>query len=63
MGESKKRGGLGFRDLESFNNAMLAKHIWRMQTYPDSLVSKIMREKYIKKMVIYWRHNLAIIHL
>lgn len=48
MSESKKGGGLGFRDLESFNKAILAKQIWRMQNNPDSLVTKIMKEKYFK---------------
>lgn len=48
MGESKNWGGLGFRDLESFNKAMLAKQIWRMLTNPDTLVAKMMRQKYYK---------------
>lgn len=48
IGESKKRGGLGFRDLESFNKAMLAKQIQRMHNNSDSVVAKIRREKYFK---------------
>lgn len=46
MGESKRRGGLGFRDLESFNKAIFAKHIWRIQTNPNSIVAKIMKKRY-----------------
>lgn len=46
MGKSKQRGGLGFRDLECFNLAILAKQAWRLLHYPDSLAAQIMKEKY-----------------
>ena len=38
-------GGLGFRDLQSFNLPMLAKQSWRVIQYEDSLVSRILRAK------------------
>lgn len=42
----KDVGGLGFRDLFSFNLAMLAKQGWRVLQFPDSLTSKILKAKY-----------------
>jgi hypothetical protein len=40
------RGGLGLRDVEVFNLAMLAKQVWRFIQHPESLVATVMREKY-----------------
>ena len=42
----KNEGGMGFRDLYSFNLAMLAKQCWRLITNPDSLVAKVLKAKY-----------------
>lgn len=49
MGDSKKIGELGFRDLESFNKVMLAKQYWRIFNNPSSLVARVMKEKYFKE--------------
>jgi hypothetical protein len=46
MGRSKEKGGLGFRDLEMFNLALLAIQGWRLIQNPDTLVATIFREKY-----------------
>jgi hypothetical protein len=43
---SKKKGGLGFRDLHLFNLAMLARQAWRLLTNPDSLCGKVLKAKY-----------------
>lgn len=42
----KKCGGLSFRDLRSFNLALLAKQSWRLLQFPDSLMSKVFKAKY-----------------
>ena len=42
----KKQGGMGFRDLESFNLAMLSKQCWRPLSEPDSMCAQVLRAKY-----------------
>lgn len=39
MCKSKLRGGMGFRNLQAFNLAMLAKQGWRLVMNLDSLVA------------------------
>ncbi|XP_035551510.1 uncharacterized protein LOC118349853 [Juglans regia] len=46
MGKQKSKGGLGFRDLDSFNSALLAKQACRLLQNPFSLAATIFREKY-----------------
>ena len=42
----KKDGGMGFRDLHSFNLAMLAQQSWRLISTPDSLCARVLKAKY-----------------
>ena len=44
----KALGGLGFKDLSSFNQALLAKQGWRLLENPNSVAFKILKVKYFK---------------
>lgn len=46
MVASKVDGGLGSRDLHSFNMAILAKQGWRLIHDPESLCARILKAKY-----------------
>ncbi|KAL7166771.1 hypothetical protein ACSBR2_037449 [Camellia fascicularis] len=39
-------GGLGFRDLRCFNQALSAKQAWRIMSNPELLLSKVLIGKY-----------------
>ena len=54
--EVKGKGGLGFRDLEMFNTALLAKQLWRIIVMPNRLVSRVMRAKYMKRESDWMKH-------
>lgn len=46
MTQPKTVGGMGFRDLSSFNKAMLGKQGWRLMTRPESLCAKVLKGRY-----------------
>lgn len=47
--QPKSLGGLGFRDVQAFNQALLAKISWRHLIVPDCLFSRIILGKYCHK--------------
>ncbi|XP_057418946.1 uncharacterized protein LOC130713173 [Lotus japonicus] len=47
--KSKVEGGLGFRDVKSFNMALVGKNWWRIYTRPESLVARIFKGAYFPR--------------
>lgn len=49
MTKPKSVGSLGFRDIQFFNQALVAKQAWKVLTKPGSLLAKILLGKYCHK--------------
>lgn len=44
----KEEGGMGFRSFSPFNQALIAKQVWRMIVYPDLLASQVFKARYFR---------------
>ena len=53
MCKPKALGGLGFKDLEKFNKAMLAKQVWRLLVDQSSLFYQLFSVKYFPSRSVF----------
>ena len=44
--EDKGKGGLGFKDIEKFNDSLLAKQVWWMINNPESLCHRVFKARF-----------------
>lgn len=58
LSRCKGKGGMGFRDLETFNKALLAKQGWKLVSGAPSLFRRLFKRKYFPH-TSFWRANVS----
>jgi hypothetical protein len=44
--QKKSCGGMGFKDLRLFDQAILTRQAWRLIKHPDSLCARLLKARY-----------------
>jgi hypothetical protein len=62
MSYPKDRGGMGFCDLQLFNDAMLAKLSWRLLESLNSLCARVLKGRYYPEGDVFLMLTTQIVH-
>ena len=58
--EAKEDGGMGFKEIEKFNEALLAKQVWCMMNNSDSLCNKFLKDRFFPNCSILEANDLKV---